>query len=146
MRILLAFATSVALIITISAMVDGDMGTVAVVGPVLLVVAFLLWRNMRDPETTRAMGLKSKVVFILPDPGKEVTNGTLAYVEPLRKTFGTGWVTTLDRMPEREDEALINRAQRGWVWLDTLNRPDKVKIDYGATWKTWPILESTPAG
>lgn len=141
MRILLAFISFIAAMLALSAIGERDFVMVAGAGAVALVAGVFFWRNLRDPDKTRAMGLQSTVIFKMADTRGEVANGTLAQVNTVH-TPKRSWTVRLDRMPEGPDMGLIDTTQRGWVWLGADDLPEKVKIDYGTTWKTWPVLSA----
>lgn len=143
MRILLAFVAFVALIMTVTAIGDGDWVMMAGAGAVAMVAGVFLWRDLRDPAKTRALGLRCAVTFLVADTRGEIAKGTLARVNTIH-TPKRSWDVRLDRMPEGGDMDLINVAQRGWVWLGPDDLPERVKIDYGATWKTWDVLSAGP--
>lgn len=144
MRILLAFVTAIAAIIATSSVTEGDWAMVAGAGAVALVAGAFLWRNLKDPAKTRAMGLQASVTFLMADTRDEVAHGTLAQVKTILAPKQV-WHLRLDRHPEGGDMALIDTSQRGWVWLGPDNLPLKVKIDYGASWKTWDVLSARPS-
>ncbi len=141
MRIILSFVTAVGAIISISALVSGDMQAVLYAGPVTLVAGLFLWRNLRNPEVTRKNGLRAKVTFTF-EPGDGVRrDGTYAHVW----TYKASWHVTLKRTPEQGDMQIYDTPHRGWVWLDQDGLPERVKISYATTWKTWPVVSATRA-
>ncbi|MGP6089337.1 hypothetical protein [Antarctobacter jejuensis] len=140
MRFILAFVTAVGAIISISALGGGDMQTLGYVGPVTAVAGVFFWRNLRDPEVTRRNGLRARVTFTF-EPGDGIRrNGTYASV----RTYKANWFVTLQRTPERGDMQMYDVAQRGWVWVGPDGLPEKVKISYASTWKTWPVVSAAP--
>ena len=131
--------------ILVPALWAGDWDTVYIAGPVAAVASVFLWRNLRDPAKTRAQGLRCTVTFTLSDNRDRVVKGTPARVRPRVTSFGAAWDVALDRHPQGGDLSMIDTPQRGWVWLGPDNLPEKVKIDYGSTWKTWGVISAAPA-
>ena len=144
MRFILAFVTIVAVILTVDAAIRADWPMAGVAGSVAMVAGVFLLRDLRNPDKTRALGLECKVIFTMSDTRFTTQTGTPARIEPWAKTFGAGWVVSLDRLPERGDLTMIDAPQRGWVWLGPDNLPEKVKITYGNTWRSWPVLTARP--
>ena len=140
MRFILAFVTSVGAIISVGALGGSDIQTLGYTGPFTAVVGFFFWRNLRDPEVTRKNGLYASVTFIFA-PGDGVRrDGTYARVW----TYKGVWHVTLQRAPQQGDMQMYDTMQRGWVWLDQAGLPEKVKISYASTWKTWPVISAAP--
>ncbi|MBV7395710.1 hypothetical protein [Mameliella sediminis] len=140
MRFILAFVTAVAAIILIGAIADGDWQALLYAGPVVIVAGALLWRNLQDPEVTRRNGLRARVTFTF-EPGDGVRrDGTYARVN----THPADWHVTLQRTPERGDMQIYDTPHRGWVWLGPDGLPERVKISYATTWKTWPVVSAAP--
>ncbi len=137
-RILLAFVAFVAAMVAFSGLKDGDAGTWVPALAVLAGAGALLLRNLRNPEISRKGGLRGQVTFQLEQGRGMARKGTFARV----KTHDGNWDVTLDRVPERGDMDIYGTAHRGWVWLDQSGLPEKVRIDYGSTWKSWPVLEA----
>lgn len=141
MRFILFLVTAVGAMMTIAALVQGDRASLLYVAPVTAVVGVFFWRNLRDPEVTRKNGLRARVTFSF-EPGEGVQRtGTFARVQ----THRGAWHVALDRMPERGDLQMHGVMQRGWVWLDAAGLPEKVKISYASTWKTWPVISAATA-
>lgn len=138
MRVPLAFITLVAAIMSLSAVLDADWGMVAVTAPVLAVAGAFLWRNLRDPAAGRAGGLQAVITFTAEAGAGLRGPGTFGMV----RTYNRRWAIVLDRAPEQGDPALWGTAQRGWVWLDAEDLPQKARINYGSTWKTWPVTSA----
>ncbi len=142
MNVLWAFVLAVAAIMAVAALVDGRLAEGAVALLVAAGAGGLLWRHLSNPEARRAGGHHGMVTF-LPDAGDRFGGkGTLAGVRT--HVHATGWTVALDRTPERGDMALLGTQQRAWVWLSAAGLPEKVRIDYGSTWKTWPVLDAEP--
>ncbi|MGR3641020.1 hypothetical protein [Alterinioella nitratireducens] len=140
MRILTGFAALVGLSMLVAGVTSGASaslwGGLAVAG----VAGALFWRSLRNPEVTRKMGSFAQVTFAM-QPGPGVSGpGTYARVATPQ---GNAWDVALDRLPVREDMDAYDIAHRGWVWLAPGGLPEKVRIDYGTTWKNWPVLKAT---
>lgn len=136
MRFVLAFVTAVGVIITLGGLIAGE--RLGYAAPVTAIAGFFLWRNLRDPEVGRKQGLRAQVTFFY-EAGDGVTGfGTFGRV----KSHKGVWHVALDRPPERGDFAMHGVAQRGWVWLDQAGLPQRVRINYGTTWKSWPVLSA----
>jgi hypothetical protein len=141
MRFVLVFVTFVSAIIMIGALTDGDRTTLIYAVPITAVLGFFTWQNLRDPAATRKNGRLAQITFAF-EAGAGVTgSGTFARV----KTHGAAWHVALDRMPERGDLDMYGVAQRGWVWLNEADLPERVKINYAMTWKTWPVVSAALA-
>ena len=138
MRIPLAFVTTVAAILTIGALADGDGRFALAAGAVTLVAGVFLLRSLRDPAAGRAAGLRAEVSFTSPTYSAAPQDGTPARV----RTHRGSWQVTLRRVPERGDLKIRDVAQRGWLWLDPDGLPEKVRISSGTSWKTWPVAEA----
>lgn len=141
MRILLTFVSTLAAILTISALSGGAWRDALVTGAVTLVAGVFLLRNLRDPEVTRQNGLQAQVSFSSPLAQDGPGGGTQARVW----THNAAWVATLDRTPERGDMEIHDVPHRGWVWLASDGLPERVRITYGTTWKTWPVVYAAKA-
>lgn len=120
---------------TVAALAQGDTGSLAYAAPVAAVAGFLFWRNLRDPEVTRANGLRAQVSFRYQSAAGLRGPGTFARVQ----TYPGAWDVVLDRMPERGDLTMLDVPQRGWVWLGSDGLPEAVKIRYARHWKTWRV-------
>ncbi|PIV74656.1 MAG: hypothetical protein COW55_08430 [Rhodobacteraceae bacterium CG17_big_fil_post_rev_8_21_14_2_50_65_11] len=141
MRIILFFVTALCVIVTIDALVDGDIQGLAYAGPVTALTGLLLWRNLRNPDVTRKNGLFARVTFTIGGFDGGQPDGTPARVD----THAGTWDVILNRTPERGDMAMLDTAHRGWVWLDETGLPARVRIDFATTWKTWPVALAAPA-
>jgi len=140
-RIVLAFAVAVGAVWTLAELLEGRFQDVVFGVAVTAVAGALLWRNLKNPELSRKGGEYVKVTFTLDRWPDAPQNGTAAWVETRRTAR---WHVVLDRVPERIDNDYYGTAQRGWVWLDAAGLPHKVRIDYGTTWKTWPVRAAIP--
>lgn len=139
MRILAAFATFVGLTMLFAGVASGDRQSVWGGLLVAAVAGTLLWRNLRNPEVTRQMGTRAQVRFTM-QPGPGISgSGTFAHVV---SQLGQSWHVALDRVPTRENMDIYDIAHRGWVWLAPGGLPEKVRIDYGTTWESWPVLDA----
>ena len=138
MRFVLFFVTTVGAIMSVAALVQGDGTDLMVVGPVTAIAGILFWRNLRNPEVTRRNGLRATIHFTF-DPGPGVhRKGTFARVHADPRA----WNVALDRVPLRGDMEMLERPQKGWVWLNSDGLPEKVKITYHNRWKTWPVTSA----
>ncbi|GGL61363.1 hypothetical protein [Wenxinia marina] len=144
MRIPAAFTVFAAGAMALSALAAGRPSEALAALAVLAVAGGILWRLLRDPAATRRGGHFATVRFRPPPAGDGPRTGTFALVRTQERRGP--WDVALDRRPERADLEVMGVDQGGWVWLGETGLPERVRIDYGTTWKTWPVLSAAETG
>ena len=141
MRVVFAFALFLGLSWAVSDILSGHAREALVGLAIALVSGALLWRDLRDPEKTRKGGEMAKITFTF-EPGEGIgPPGKYARIDTYRRV---AWSVALDRAPRREDLDMNGIVRRGWVWLDADGLPQRVRIDSGMTWESWPVLGAVP--